>query len=70
MILSHERNFFDIVMESILILLVHFVDLWDFNYAFNKLDQLAVPAIIEDAMENWGLVGMKKNINSLKSIEK
>jgi aminopeptidase N len=56
---------FEFVTDSIL--LVCFVDLWNFNYAFNKLDQLAVPAIVEDAMENWGLVEVKKNIISLNT---
>jgi len=34
----------------------YFSDLWNFDYVFNKLDNIAVPAIVEDAMENWGLV--------------
>lgn len=31
-----------------------FSRMWNFTYAFQKVDQIAVPAIVQDAMENWG----------------
>lgn len=31
-------------------------DLWDFKYPFPKLDQISVPRIVQDGMENIGLI--------------